>query len=58
MKTRETLKVYIRFWDGKVSCICLQSEKGCESESCIKDKVTRDKFKGVQECFKQNRYGK
>ncbi|MCI5533826.1 MAG: hypothetical protein MR440_03555 [Firmicutes bacterium] len=58
METKETLKVYIKFKNGETRCICLQTEKGCRSKGCIRDKVTRDKFEAVQECFRQNRFGK
>lgn len=58
MDTKEKLKVYINFKDGKTVCICMRSAKGCGSRHCIKACVSRDRFEDVKGCFKQNRFGK
>ena len=58
METTEEIKVYIKFRDGKTRCICMQSRKGCQSKNCLQETVTRDKFREIYECFRQNRFGK
>lgn len=57
METKEKIKVYIDFQDGKTVCICKRSRKGC-NKKCEPDVVERDKFYGWEKIFRQNRYGK
>ncbi len=57
MKQREKIKVFIDFKDGRTVCICARSRKGCESKTCHKDIVERDKFRGWQQTAKVDRYG-
>jgi len=49
----------MKWKDNKIDCICLK--EGCEctkKANCEEDSVTHDKFEGIEECFKQNKYGK
>lgn len=57
MQSKETIKVYIDYQDGKTVCICKRSKKMC-GKYCVKDVVERDKFRGWIDTFKVNRYGK
>ena len=57
MQSKETIKVYIDYRNGETKCICKRSHKLCDKH-CVKDVVERDKFRGWQEAFKVNRYGK
>lgn len=51
------LKVYIRFEDGVIKCMCLRRCKKCDCK-CEKDIVTYDKYRDGEKTFPQNRYGK
>lgn len=57
METKELIKVYIDFRDGKTVCICKRSKKRCNKQ-CTPDVVERDKFYGWEKTFKVDRYGK
>lgn len=57
METKERIKVFIDFEDGKAVCICKRSRKRC-NKKCEPDIVERDKFEGWQKVFHQNKYGK
>ena len=57
MELKEKIKVYIRYKDEKVICICKRSNKLCKRH-CSPEVVERDKFYGWRDCFAQNRYGK
>lgn len=57
MQTKELIKVYIDFRDGKTVCICKRSKKRCNKQ-CTPDVVERDKFYGWEKTFKVDRYGK
>lgn len=57
MDDKELIKVFIDFENGKTVCICKRSRRGC-GKKCHPDVVERDKFRGWQETFKQNRYGR
>lgn len=58
MKTRETIKVYIRFdADGNTSCICPRWKKGCREE-CSKEVVIRDSYRGLRSIMNVDKYGK
>ena len=53
----EYIKVYVRNDNGKTVCICKQNNKGC-SRRCTPDIVERNKYRGWQDCFKVDKYGK
>ena len=55
--TTETIKVYADIWKGRTVCICERSNKGCD-KNCQPDVVTRDKFRGWEDSFRRNKYGK
>ncbi len=57
MNTKELIKVYIDFRDGKTVCICKRSKKRCNKQ-CTPDVVERDKFYGWEKTFAVDRYGK
>ncbi len=59
MKGITKVKVYMKWKDNKIDCICLQKDCECTKKAdCEPDSVTHDKYEGVEECFKQDRYGK
>lgn len=59
MDTKKKIKVYVKYNDKDIKCMCLVSNPLCkEYNNCNKDIVTLDKFQGWQQCFNQNRYGK
>lgn len=53
----EYLRVFRRECEGKTVCMCLQSAKKCQRR-CVKDVVERDKYRGWQDTFKVDRFGK
>ena len=53
----EYIKVHIDFRDGKTVCICKASNKRC-GKSCPTDVVERDKYRGWEDTFRVNKYGK
>lgn len=53
----EYIKVYIDYKDGKTVCICKASNKLC-NKNCEKDIVERDKYRGWEDTFRVNKYGK
>lgn len=57
METKEKIKVFARIENGKTVCICPREDKRCKRK-CEPDVVERDKFRGWQETFRRNRYGK
>jgi len=53
------VKVYMKWGDNKIDCICLKD--GCEcknKDGCEDGSVTHDRYEGVKECFYQGKYGK
>ncbi len=57
MDTKEKIKVFIDFRNGKSVCICERSNKRC-GKDCVPDVVERDKYAGWKQMFKQDVYGK
>ena len=57
MNGKEVLKVFIDWADGETHCICLRDKKRCRKK-CVKDTVVRDPYRGVEETFKQDKFGK
>lgn len=53
----EYIKVYIDHKDGKTVCICKRDNKGCK-KNCTPDVVERDRYRGWEDTFKVNKYGK
>lgn len=53
----EYVKVYIDFENGRTACICKRDNKGC-SKHCTPDVVERDKYRGWEDTFRVNKYGK
>lgn len=59
MKGITKVKVLIKWGDNRIKCICLREGCKCKDKSfCEADSVAHDKFEGIEECFKQDRYGK
>lgn len=59
MKGITKVKVYMKWKDNKIKCICLKEDCACSNKTnCEEDSVTHDKYDGIKECFTQNRYGK
>ncbi len=58
MESKEKIKVFICFEDGKTVCICKRSKRKCNNPKCEPDVVERDRYYGWQQTFRQNRYGK
>lgn len=52
-----TLNVFLDVKEGKIVCMCLRSHKKCRKR-CERAEVTYDQYKDMEECFRQNRYGK
>ncbi|MBQ4121666.1 MAG: hypothetical protein IJD35_06605 [Clostridia bacterium] len=57
MAAKEYIKVWIDYKDGKTACICLRSKKKC-NKKCTPDLVERDKYRGWEDTFHVNKYGK
>lgn len=56
--SRERIKVWIKYEKGQTVCICSRANKKCDSDTCLKEKVFRNRYEGLKECFRQDRYGK
>ena len=54
---KEEIPVYIKFVNGRTTCICLRRKKGC-NQPCEKDVVERDPFRGWQDTMFRDRYGR
>ena len=54
---KEPIKVLVRFAQGKTVCICMRDNPRC-TKRCSPDIVERDKFRGWETVFKQNKFGK
>ena len=57
MLEKEKIKVFVNIKDGKPICICKRDRKKC-NKPCEPDEVERDKFKGWEDAFHVDRYGK
>ena len=57
MESKEKIKVYIDFQNGRTVCICTKENKRCDKK-CIPEVVERDKFFGWEKTFRVNRFGK
>ena len=53
----EHIKVFINFQDGMTVCICKRSNKMC-NKKCTPEIVERDMYRGWEDTFKVNKYGK
>jgi len=53
----EYIKVYIDYKDGQTVCICKRSNKKC-NKKCTPEVVERDRYRGWEDTFKVDRYGK
>ncbi len=59
MSEKEAIKVYVKFVNGRTVCICKRSKHGNKCcRYCIPDVVERDRFRGWEDTFKQDKYGK
>ncbi len=56
-KQHEKIKVWILYKNGKTACMCMRSCRKCDCKDCEPDIVLRDKHRGWQQCFRQNKYG-
>lgn len=54
---KEIIKVFIDFKDCRTACICLRSNKGC-GKKCTPEIVERDPYRGWEDTFKVDKYGK
>ncbi len=53
----EKISVYVDVEDGITVCICPLGNKRC-SKNCTPEIVERDKYRGWQACFKQDKFGR
>ena len=53
----EYIKVFIDYKDGKTVCICKRDKKRC-NKRCTPDVVERDKYRGWEDTFHVDKYGK
>ena len=53
----EYIKVYVDHKNGQTVCICKRSKKMCHKH-CTPEIVERDKYRGWQDLFNVDRYGK
>ena len=53
------VKVFIKWIGSKEDCICLQSKCNCEDTTkCERVTLPYDRYKNIEKCFKQDKYGK
>lgn len=57
METKEKIKVFIDFQNGKTVCIYKRSRKRC-GKDCSPEVVERDKFAEWERTFHRDRFGK
>lgn len=58
MAYKEVIKVCIDYApDGRTKCICPRWKKRCDKQ-CTPDVVERDKYRGWEDCFYVDKYGK
>ena len=58
---KELIKVFIRYdQNGRTACICLRKNKAClrTDKKCSPEIVERDPYRGWEDTFKVNKYGK
>ena len=53
----EYIKVFVDYKDGQTVCICKRSKKMC-NKHCTPEIVERDKYRGWQDTFTVDKYGK
>ena len=53
----EYIKVHIDFRNGKTVCLCKASNKRC-GKPCPTDAVERDKYRGWEDTFRVDKFGK
>ena len=53
----EYIKVFVDYQDGQTACICKRSKKMCNKQ-CTPEIVERDKYRGWQDTFVVDKYGK
>ena len=54
----EYIKVYIKYDENNnIVCMCLRKNKRC-TENCSPDVVERDKYRGWEDTFHRDRFGK
>ena len=59
MKGITKVKVYILWGDNRIKCICVQEGCKCKNKGgCDPDVIAHDRYEGIEECFKQDKYGK
>ena len=56
MTEKEQLAVWIDYRQGRVNCICLRDNKGC-NRHCEPDIVVRDRFRDWEKAYRRNVYG-
>lgn len=56
MEEKERIKVFVEIHHGETVCICCAANKKCDKE-CEHDIVERDRFRGWQKMFFQDRFG-
>jgi hypothetical protein len=54
---KEYIRVLVRFFRGETVCICMRDNPRC-NKRCTSDIVERDKFRGWEKAFNQNKFGK
>jgi len=58
MSGKEYIKVFIDYSpEGRTICICPRWKKKCHKK-CTPDVVERDKYRGWEDCFYVDKYGK
>ena len=57
METKEKIKVFTDFQNGKTVCICKRSRKRC-GKKCSTEVVERDKLAEWERTFHRDRFGK
>ncbi len=58
MKGKTDVESLLKWENNKIVCHCPIDKPKCENHNCEPDILTHDKYKGIKECFKQNKYGK
>ena len=53
----ESIKVFVDYENGKTVCICQRDRKRCD-KLCVPDVVERDRYRGWEDAFHVDKYGK
>ena len=57
---KELIDVRVKYKNGRTVCICMKNRQECPKSKgdCVPDVVERDLYRGWEDCFKVDKYGR